>query len=154
MAVIGWKQFAQTFLRSMAVSKIPVGTAITELIKRGISFRRTDMLRLYRSYAKVTELKDLYKFVPNKYRIPKDLFATSHLFQSKDFLYEGIFTILDRSTGQIFTKPLRLASEYWLTPQRIFEGAIELSEEGFKGYNWQIQEFGITGAFTYNEELL
>lgn len=153
MAVILWKQFAQSFLRAAAEKAVPVTQVVKLLRTAGISYRYTDMLANYRTYAKLPAVRDAYKYIPKIYRLPKDMFGLNHGFQSKKFLYEGVFKLKDTVTGQLFTKPARLSSDYWLTPNRIADGAELISKEGFENYNWEIEEFEITGALTYEEWL-
>jgi len=154
MAVILWKQFAESFLRSAAERAIPVTSVVKLLRAEGISFRYQDMLRTYRTYTHLPEVRDAYKYIPKIFRLPKSMFATAHPFQSKEFLYEGGFRLKNTVTGEVFTKPVRLPSDNWLTPNQIAEKSLEISEEGFEGYNWEVIDFGVTGAFTTEEELL
>jgi len=154
MAIILWKQFAQNFLRSAAEKAVPVTQVVKLLRGEGIGFRYTDMLKTYRTYAHLPEVRDAYKYIPKIFRLPKEMFATAHPFQSKTFLYEGGFRLKNTVTGEVFTKPVRLPSDNWLTPNQIAEKSLEISEEGFEGYNWEVTDFNITGAFTIEEELL
>lgn len=147
MAVIGYKQFAQTFLKSMAIKKVPVSAAIKLLKLEGISFRRTEMLRTYRSYAKIPKLTDAFKYIPKKYRIPENLFIKEMPYQTKNYLYEGVFKLKDIETGREFIKPARYSSDFHLTQSLVEQECLSASEEGFKGYNWEVVGFEVTAAF-------
>ena len=151
MAVILWKQFATSFLRSMAEKAVPVTEAVRFMRTAGISFRYTEMLSLYRKFAHLPEVRDAYKYIPKIYRLPKDLFGKPFEFMSRNFLYEGGFTLKDKETGKIFTKPARIASDYHLSQSAIERESLKLAEEGFDKYNWEVIDFEVTGAFAREE---
>jgi len=144
---VAWKQFAQTFLRSMAKEAVPVTRAVEYLRAEKISFRYAEMLKYYRTYSKQLEVVDRYKYIPKKYCIPPEMIARPHPFQSKDYLYEGSVKIRVRATGYEALVPSRVSSDFNLSRGRAEEELMEVSRREFDAYGIDVVESELTGTF-------
>ena len=142
-----------SFLRQMAERAVPVSSAVRYLRGQGISFRYQEMLKVYRIFAHLPEVRDAYKFIPKKFRIPAKLFGKGIGFMTKDFLYEGGFTLRSKETGKTFTKPARISSDYHLSQTSVEREALKYSQEAFSNYGWEVVGFEVTGAFSRAEQI-
>ena len=148
MAIGGWKAIAQAFLRSAAEAGLSANEAISQMQQGGIStYRRTDMLADYRSFANIPAKADMLKYVRSDYTPSQRLFTEVSGYQHSLYRYQINFDLLKRSTGERFTFSTNVASDSALTKGEASANGINSIKDSMELSDIEITGYQLYGAF-------
>lgn len=139
-----WRQFSTTFLRSAARQRIPVTHVVKVLRREGISFRYKEMLDVYRAELPRAEAIARYKYIPNRYRIPKTLMEKARWKIRDNYQYETYWQMRDKQTGQEYLSPHRALSSTNLSYDRLYEQERDIMRERGESLVAEVGEMYIT----------
>lgn len=122
--------------------------AVERLLKpMNATFRRTDMLKMYRQLGAVTEKRPGMSMGKRLDFIPDDLYVQGGVWQISKYRYLVSSTIVNIETGEEEYVYTNISSKSRLGRFKIYDKTREYLEESYSRYNKMIKEHKVMTAF-------
>jgi hypothetical protein len=143
----GNRGLAQSFIRSAVSRGLSSAETIRVLEAEGLTYRRQNMLADYREWAMVPKKADAIKNVPHKYYPSKDLYIETTGKQLMPFRYQVGIDVYNSMTREKFHFTTNVVSEFQMTPEQVFDEALEPIQASTEAYQSEITKYVLEAAF-------
>lgn len=148
MAVYGGvRGLAQAFIRKGVKMGLSRGAIFDSLKPGKLTFRRQDFLADYREWAQVPKKAGVIRYTRRDLYPGKDLFVTTTGKQRLPFRYQVAGTIYNPETHERLPFTTNVVSDTQMTPDQVYEEALEPIKQSTSAYKSDIQDYHLEGAF-------
>ena len=119
----------QMFIKSSAIKGIGATKTIQKLKEIGLPMRRTDALKLYRTYAGIPQKMDRVKYVRKDYKPSIALYTPQEGYMTLDYRYTIEYETVNKWTGELSLKHSRMSADFPQTIQAIEDDAMGIMAE-------------------------
>jgi len=143
----GIRGLAQAFIRSAVAKGLSSTATLKSLVDGGISYRRTNMLADYREWGQVPRKMSAIKAVRRDYLPSQSAYVETTGKQTQPYRYQITGNIYNPETGERVDFTTNVVSEFGLTPNQVYDEALEPIKASTEAYKSEIEHYTIEAAF-------